>query len=159
MRLLVIASAAILLTVSSPALTCSVEDTYRVPTNLELTADADLIMLARVDSGSAEMGPDEQITVTPLEVLKGSVPVGKPMQVMGSIAPPRFAVLSYPLQLQEAHPLAYMGACYRTMFVKDATVLFFLQTAEKAFGGEVPEEMRGKLLPAGGPFSRWRRMS
>lgn len=156
MRPFVLAAAVLCLATASPALACSVRADYRVPTNLELTTEADLVMVARVESGSIGFdGPDEQMTVTPVEVLKGSIPLGKPMQVMGSIAPPRFAVLSPPLQLHEAHPTAYMGSCYRTMFVKDVPVLFFLTPAEKAFDGEVPAEMRGMLVPAGGPFSRW----
>lgn len=141
---------------ASPAIACSVSPDYRVPTNLELTADADLIFLARVDSGTTSLdGPEAMMTVTPLEVLKGQLPADEPLKVPGSIAEPRFAVLSSPLQLEQAHPLAYIGGCTRYLFVRGATVLFFLTPAEKAFDGEVPAEARGMLLPAGGAFSRW----
>lgn len=141
---------------SSPAVACSVSDEYRVPTNLELTANADVILLAKVESGPTDIrGPDTVMTVTPIEILKGQLSSDKPLKLPGSIAEPRFAILSAPLQLEEAHPLAYIGGCYRNMFVREATVLFFLTTAEKAFKGDVPEQVRGMLMPAGGPFSRW----
>ncbi|HEU0135574.1 MAG TPA: hypothetical protein VFR28_12195 [Allosphingosinicella sp.] len=152
--LLPLAAPAALLAV--PASACSVQDDYRVPTNLELIADSEVIVMARVDSGSTEMkGLDSSITVTPIELLKGKLALDKPLVLAGSIAEPRFAVLSNPLQLEQAHPLAYIGACTRYIFVRGATVLFFLTPAEKAYGGEAPASLRGRLVPAGGPFSRW----
>lgn len=141
--------------ISQPALACSVTDDYRVPTNLELTAQADLILLARIESGPTDMGfRDASMLVTPIEVLKGQLPSG-PLKLPGMIAEPRFAVLSSPLQLEEAHPLAYIGGCARYMFVKGSTVLFFVTPAEKAYEGDVPDQLKGVLVPAGGAFSRW----
>ena len=155
MRLLFIAVLAAAIT-SQSANACSVTDEYQVPTNLELAAEADLILLAKVESGPTEISgrPDMAMTVTPVATLKGQLPSG-PLVLPGMIAEPRFAVLSSPLQLEEAHPLAYIGGCTRYMFVKGATVLFFLSPAEKLYKGEVPAEMKGRLVPAGGPFSRW----
>lgn len=153
--LLLLAAPAALL--AAPASACSVGDDYRFPTNLQLAAEAELILMARVESGSSgTAGPDDWIKVTPIELLKGRLPLDKPLVLPGSIAEPRFAVLSNPLQLEQAHPLAYIGACTRYMFVRGATVLFFLTPAEKAFKGEaVPAGMRGRLVPAGNAFSRW----
>ncbi|HEY7811468.1 MAG TPA: hypothetical protein VIA98_13955 [Allosphingosinicella sp.] len=157
LRLLAAAAALPPLLGAAPAQACSVQNSYRVPTNLQLAAGAELILLARVDSGSgsgAKRNPT--ITVTPIELLKGQLPMDKPLTLPGSIAEPRFAVLSNPLQLEQAHPLAYIGACTRYMFVRGATVLFFLQPAEKAYAGEeAPAELRGTLMPAGDAFSRW----
>lgn len=62
---------------------------------------------------------------------------------------------SDPVELQSANPLSYIGGCIRYMFVKGSTVLFFVNPAEKEFKGEVPTEMKGVLVPAGGAFSRW----
>lgn len=136
---------------------CSVDDSYRVPTNLELTAEADVILLARIESGSTGIdGPDMVMTVTPIELLKGQIPLGQPLKLPGAIAEPRFSVLSNPLQLEQAHPLAYIGGCTRYMFVRGATVLFFLNSAGNAYKGrDVPPEAQGMLHPAGGAFSRW----
>lgn len=39
--------------------------------------------------------------------------------------------------------------------MKDSSVLFFVKPAEKEFGADVPPEMRGMLVPAGGAFARW----
>jgi hypothetical protein len=154
LRLITLAAFAVAL-VASPAFACSVTDEYRVPTNLELTAKANVIVLARIESGPSDLEFREaSMVVTPLEVLKGQIPTG-PLKMLGSIAEPRFAVLSSPLQLEDAHPLAYIGGCNRYMFVKGATVLFFVSPAEKAFDRDVPEQMRGMLVPAGGAFSRW----
>jgi len=156
MRNLAIFVASIALATPVPAIGCSVIEDYRVPTNLQLAADADLIFLAKVQSGSTGInGPDATMTVVPMEVLKGSASIGQPLKLPGSIAEPRFSVLSNPLELEQAHPLAYIGACVRTMFVRDATVLFFVKPAEKAFKGDVPPAMKGMLVNAGGPFSRW----
>jgi hypothetical protein len=143
--------------IARPAAACSVTNDYRVPTNLELTADAELIILARVESGPTDFGLHKkpELVVTPLEVLKGKLPDSKPLKLTGMIAEPRFAVLSNPLDLEQAHPLAYIGGCTRYMFVRGATVLFFLTRAENQFSGEAPAELRGALMGAGGAFSRW----
>ena len=149
LRLLVTMSA-------TPAAACSVTDDYRVPTNLELAADADLIVLARVESGPTDFNFQKAaLVVTPIEVLKGSLPAVKPLTLMGMIAEPRFAVKSDPVQLEQAHPLSYIGGCIRYMFVKGSTVLFFVKPAAKAYGADVPAELKGTLVPAGGAFSRW----
>lgn len=150
--------AALSVAAASPSIACSVVKDYRVPTNLELASKADVILLARVESGSTKFTSptDMAMTVTPIEVLKGDVPIGKPLILPGSLAEPRFAVLSNPLELEAAHPLAYIGGCTRYMFVRGATVLFFLTPAEKLFDGdEMPPQMKGMLVQAGGAFSRW----
>lgn len=146
-----IAAGALWIAVQSSAQACSVSDDYRVPTNLELTQDAALILLARVESGSTDINDrDMSLTVTPLEVLKGKLPSMAPMQIPGMLAPERFAVKSKPAELKQAHPLAYIGGCFRYMFVKGSTVLFFLKPLE----GEGFGPFKGAFGPAGGPFSR-----
>lgn len=150
-------AACVPLSVAVPAVACSVISSYRVPTNLELTRDADLILIGRVDSAPSEFtgfGKPEMV-VTPLHVLKGTVPKEKPLKLMGSIAEPRFSLKSDPTELVQAHPLSYIGGCIRYMFPKGATVLFFVSHAEKQARGDLPAEMKGTLVPAGGPFSRW----
>ncbi|HEX8257981.1 MAG TPA: hypothetical protein VF589_10125 [Allosphingosinicella sp.] len=154
---LLAAAAALFQLLAAPAQACSVADSYRVPTNVELAADAEIILLARVESGTTGTAhPNITMTVTPIELLKGRLPMDKPLTLPGAIAEPRFALLSSPLELEQAHPLAYIGSCTRFMFVRGATVLFFLNPIEKAMKGrQVPAPIRGMLVPAGSAFSRW----
>jgi len=139
---------------------CTPAPGYRVPTNLELAAAADAIVLGQV-VGGAEAGteagagaePDEgaenalpQIVVHPIAAYKGLLP-GQDFPLYGmSLATgalAQYAQPSDPLELEKAHPSAYDGACIRTAFAPGATVLFFLDRRE------------GAWVPAGGPFSRW----
>lgn len=56
-----------------------------------------------------------------------------------------FGILSNPYELNQAHPLSYIGACIRYMFPAGTTALFFLERAPDGEGWR----------PSGGPFSRW----
>ena len=123
-----------------PAAACSVVAGYRAPSNLELAAAADAIVLAQVVDGSAAPGPDSQVTVRPLAAIKGLLPGQDfPLRGMtlGTVAP------SDPLELAAPHPEALAGACIRRTFARGATVLLFLDRRE------------GEWVPAGGPFTRW----
>lgn len=139
-----------LLAVPAPALACSVVDDYRVPTNLELVREAPLILLGRVTGErQGEDQSDRALLVTPVSAIKGTLPPG-PIAIAGAglaegpeLA--RYAVLSNPYELAEAHPVSYIGACIRYMFPRGTTALFFLAPLEDGSG----------YGPAGGPFSRW----
>jgi hypothetical protein len=129
---------------AAPAAACSVVSGYRVPTNFELAERADTILLGVVESGPAALDGlhgEPALVVRPVEILKGG-PVPAEIRLDGIIAPPRFAVRSDPGELEQAHPLAYIGACVRYMFVPGATVLFFLDRHD------------GRLVRTGEPFSR-----
>lgn len=140
-----LALAALLLVPASPAAACSVTDEYRVPTNLELVERADTILLGVVESGPTDADRWQQeraaLVVRPTLLLKGSA-LPSQLRLWGMIAPERFAVLSRPDELEQAHPLAYIGGCIRYMFVPGSTVLFFLQRRE------------GELMPLFEPFAR-----
>lgn len=129
-----------------PAFACSVIDSYRVPTNLELAGNAELIVLGKITAGKpmGDGGMDSMaITVQPLSAIKGALPA-EPIELKGlALAPARFAVLSNPYELEAAHPLSYIGGCIRYMFPAGTTALFFLKKRD------------GQWAPAGGPFSRW----
>lgn len=129
---------------SAPALACSVVSDYRVPTNLELVERADLILLGKIEGGTTKIGRmnDQAMTVRPIAALKGNMPAGT-IDIPGMIATGNFAVPSNPRELEQAHPLSYIGGCTRYMFVDGSTVLFFLENRD------------GKLAPSGNPFSRW----
>ena len=127
---------------------CSVVSDYRVPTNLELAADAQLILLGRVSGGDEAEGPFESaITVEPVEAVKGTMPPA-PITIRGAYTVEDtngrgYYVFSDPYELEEAHPLSYIGGCIRYMFPADTTALFFLERRD------------GEWRSAGGPFSRW----
>lgn len=133
---------------AQPVAACSPVSGYRVPTNMELTADADLILLATVTGGtpmdpSADGGPDSmRIAIQPVAALKGDL-ASAPASLDIALATGRFALLSNPYELAEAHPLAYIGGCTRYMVPLGSRLLFFLDRHEQGW------------IPAGGPFSRW----
>lgn len=136
--------AILLLASPLPAIACSVAPGYRVPTNVELVADADLILLATVSEG--DFAPDStserQIEVQPLAAIKGDMPTD-PLAMPGSIASGDEALLSNPYELKDAHPHSFAGACNRYTFPRGSRVLFFLK-----WQGD-------HWRAAGGPFSRW----
>ncbi|WP_428628567.1 hypothetical protein [Sphingopyxis sp.] len=144
MRTLIAFAAALSLAAPITAAACSPAPGYRVPTNMELVADADLILLATVSEGdfAPDSTPEQQIEVQPLAAIKGEMPAG-PLAMPGSIATGADALLSNPYELQEAHPQSFAGACNRYMFPRGSRVLFFLK-----WEGD-------HWRAAGGPFSRW----
>ena len=144
MRLPIVFVAILLLAAPLPAIACSVVPGYRVPTNIELVADADLILLATVtDSALApDAIPEQRITVEPIAAIKGELPAG-PLAMPGWIASGAEAVLSNPYELKDAHPQSLAGACNRMSFPRGSRVLFFLK-----WEGD-------HWRAAGGPFSRW----
>lgn len=126
-----------------PALACSVASGYRVPTNLELAGDADLILLGLVTDGEGDAaGPEAMwIEVHPVAVLKGELPAGA-IRLPAMIAPDDAVQLSNPYDLKDAHPQSFAGACTRYVFPRGTRVLFFLK------------QRGGDWHLAGGPFSR-----
>ena len=144
MRFPIVFVAILLLAAPLPAIACSVAPGYRVPTNVELVADADLILLATVtDSALApDAIPEQRITVEPIAAIKGELPAG-PLAMPGWIATGADAMLSNPYELKDAHPQSLAGACNRMGFPRGSRVLFFLM-----WEGD-------HWRAAGGPFSRW----
>ena len=123
-----------------PAAACSVAAGYRAPSNFELAAEADAIVLGQVVGGVDPGITEGEIAVHPLTAIKGLLP--------GQDFPLRGMMLgggdpSDPLELAAPHPDALAGACIRRTFRQGATVLFFL------------DRRGGEWVPAGGPFSRW----
>lgn len=151
MRYYHIAAAAVLATaavVPTAVQACSVVDDYRVPTNLELAGQSELILRGRViGEVEGEGSWDGTLLVEPLEALKGKMPSGTvEIAGVGLVPTPDergFGLLSNPYQLEGAHPLSYIGGCIRYMFPEGTTALFFL------------ERIGRKWRPAGGAFSRW----
>ena len=136
--------AILLLAMPLPAIACSVAPGYRVPTHVELVADADLILLGTVTDGAPapDATPEQRITVEPIATIKGDLPA-VPLVMPGWIASGEEALLSNPYELKDAHPQSLAGACNRTSFPRGSRVLFFLK-----WQGD-------HWRAAGGPFSRW----
>jgi len=134
---------------SLPAAACTPAPDYRVPTNLELAAEADSIVLAQVIAGQLDEGGDpfaSTVTIRPLEALKGPLPEGDVVlegMMLSRDAGPELGMLSNPSEFERAHPVSYVGGCIRYVFPLGTTALFFL------------ERQGGEWVPAGGPFSRW----
>lgn len=147
-RSLALAAALGLAAAAAPAFACSVVDDYRVPTNLELARDAELILLARVTGEQpGEEEYETAIAIEPIAALKGDLPPG-PLALGGRMRLAEgeaagYGVLSNPYEFEGAHPLSYIGGCIRYIFPRGATALFFL------------EEVDHRWIPSGGPFSRW----
>ncbi|MFN4097224.1 MAG: hypothetical protein ACK4GG_10690 [Sphingomonas sp.] len=144
MRFPIVFVAILLLAAPLPTIACSVVPGYRMPTNVELVADADLILLATVTDGerASDATPEQRITVEPLAAIKGDLPPA-PLAMPGWIATGNEAMLSNPYDLKDAHPQSLAGACNRMTFPRGSRVLFFLK-----WEGD-------HWRAAGGPFSRW----
>jgi hypothetical protein len=140
----------------APARTCTPISGYQAPTNLELVAQADLIMLARIGDGieledarrrvGEEPTFEGAISVTPLMALKGDLPEPSLTIPDTYIATPseyHLAFPSNPYDLREAHPEAFAGGCARSTFLQGRTVVFFLS------------QMEDGVLPVNYAFSRW----
>jgi hypothetical protein len=139
-----------LLLAALPAAACSPAPGYHVPSNLELTAEAQTIVLARVVAGRLDPGGDpfaSTIKIHPLETLKGAAPAGDIAlygMMLSRDADPELGMLSEPTEFERPHPVSYIGACVRFIFPLDTTALFFLRRDDT-----------GRWVPAGGAFSRW----
>lgn len=150
MRKVLSSCALTLAVVSVPAAACTPAPGYHVPTNLELAADAQTIVLAKVVAGALDPGGDpfaSAITLHPLETLKGSLPAGDlPLygMMLSRDADPELGMVSDPHEFERAHPVSYIGACVRFIFPLDTVALFFLR-----------QDGAGRWVPAGGAFSRW----
>lgn len=144
MRSLLSLAALALLAAPLPAAACSVAAGYRVPTNLELVAQADLILLASIEDGATDPRSADamQVRIRPLAALKGTVPAGS-LTLQGAMIGDGMLELSNPYDLERPHPQSMAGACTRYAFARGSRVLFFL----KADGGD--------WVPSAPPFSRW----
>jgi hypothetical protein len=135
-RALALIAAPVLLAASGASLACTVAEDYRVPTNLELAAEANAIVLGQVVGGR-----ESAVEVRPLAAIKGLLP-GENVVLPGMLAS-QAAPTGDPLDFGQPHPDALAGACIRRAFPAGATALFYLRRQD------------GGWAPAGGPFSRW----
>jgi len=124
---------------------CSIDASYRVPTNLELVQQSPTIVLG-IAEGHVP-GADEydlgEIIVRPVELLKGpSLP--PELRIEGSLSDdPKLVVASDPRDLYAPNPGALMGGCTRYIFKRGMLLLLFLERDDQ-----------GALRLAGFPFAR-----
>ena len=131
------------------AAACSPAPDYRVPSNLELVAAAETIVLARVVGQHQDaQGRPTAVVIAPLAAVKGELPQGEiaigGTSLLDGRTRGRYAELSNPYEFAQPHPSSLAGACIRTVFPLGTTVLAFLRT-----------DHEGMWAPAGAPFSRW----
>lgn len=139
------AALAVLLLSASPAAACSVISSYRVPTNLELTERAAVILLGTAESdveGTPEQGMGEVI-VRPVALLKGeSLPAE--VRIRGYLSDdPRRVAASDPRELFAPNPGALIGGCTRYIFRRGMLLVLFLE-----------RDGEGRLQLASYPFAR-----
>jgi len=145
MRFLFLAAAASLPLVAAPAAACSVGPGYRVPTNLELAARADLILLGTAEeevpaAGDAHIG---EVVVRPTLLLKGDA-LPAELRIHGYLSDdPRLVAPSNPRELYAPNPGALMGGCTRYIFRRGMLLLLFLE-----------RDGEGRLRLAPHPFAR-----
>lgn len=132
---------------AGPALGCSVREGYRVPSNYDLIDKADLVVLARVESGPAAeaiRGEDwgkPRVRLAPIRVIKGTLPT-QPLAVLGYVSAGGKAVSGFPTPLHGVNPSALMGACIRQQYAVGALVVAVFQRKDDSWHQE------------GSPFAR-----
>ena len=130
---------------AAPAAACSVAPTYRVPTNLELTQRADMILLGIAESDVESAGDfgDREVVVRPTVLLKGDA-LPAEVRIRGHLDDdPRLVAASNPRDLFNPNPGALIGGCTRYIFRRGMLLLLFLERDDE-----------GRLRLAPHPFAR-----
>jgi hypothetical protein len=119
---------------------------YRVPTNVELAAAAETIVVAVVEGERPGLRPyDGAVVARPVLTIKG-VNASSPIIIEGAALEEtagRRATRSDPRELHEANPDALMGGCVRYIFAKGMRLVLFLKRNDE-----------GALVPYRSSFSR-----
>jgi hypothetical protein len=133
---------------AGPATACSMAPGYKVPTNLELVAAGETIVIAVIESdqksADAQLG---SLIARPMTLLKGSV-LPEAVVIEDAILAEdartaHMVVASEPRELRAANPGALIGACVRYIFTKGMKVVLFLK-----------RDQAGGLVPYRSAFSR-----
>ncbi len=102
------------------------------PGNFELVRQAELIVIAQVDSGPEGSIPDAErmdqaVRIGPMQVLKGVLPK-EPLTLWGMVSSRRdgIAFESRPTPLTAPHPSVLSGACFRQHYAKGGLILAIL---------------------------------
>lgn len=116
-----------------------------MPTNLDLAAEAETIVVARVDGERTAADPfDGSVLATPVALLKGTVlPPRITITEAGLSDDPRMVYRSAPRELRAPNEGALIGGCVRYVFAKGMQLVLFLH-----------RDATGALVPFRSPFAR-----
>ena len=117
---------------ASPASACSVEDSYRIPTNFELVGKAELIVLGRIVGTEKSEGTEpfgDVVLIEPIRVLKGRAPSGR-LKLFGETSWNGQPIPSMPSVLASSHFSAGLGACVRIFYPTEGLVLAMFETGQ-----------------------------
>ena len=145
MRWILLTAAGLALISPVPAFGCSVSGEYKVPTSMELAADSDAIVLARV-SGHIPGETDHDLgeVVLKPELLLAGRSMPTELRIRGYVDDESpYLVASKANELAQANPQAFMGGCNRYVFGRNMLLLLFLKI-----------DRAGKLDVYSPPFSR-----
>lgn len=132
----------------SPAHACSMVAGYKVPTNLELAAQADTVVLATITGERPGKESWDGVVLTkPTLLLKGAV-LPNSVELPGAYLAhdarsARMVAPSNPHELREPNPGALIGGCVRYIFAPKMHLVLFLKRNES-----------GRLVPFRSSFSR-----
>jgi hypothetical protein len=132
---------------AASASACSMASGYKVPTNLELAAKGEVIVIATV-IGEKRTGKDDwdrDIIVQPEILLKGNE-MPETVTISGASLDSSSRMKargSNPRELREPNPDAMMGGCVRYIFSKGMKLVLFLS-----------RDKNGTLMPFRSSFSR-----
>ncbi len=125
MRTLAIAPLAVvcaLLARPAPARACKVSSAFIAPTNLELVAKADRIVVASVTAAAG----DDKVELEVTQIVKGKgVAVGDSVRVRGGLI--RYRGASKPGDFSRARPGAYVGSCTAWDYAEKKSYILFLE--------------------------------
>lgn len=145
---------------AAPALACSVGSDYRLPTGLELAAEADAIVVATVTgehrADGASLGT---VTATPTLALKGRV-LSRAIELSGSAIfdDPRVLItLSDPRELRSANRDAFAGGCVRYLFRPGMQLALFLKRDETGAWRPIRHPFSRDAEDVAGPNALWVR--
>ena len=110
---------------------CSVAGDYRVPTNIELVEQADLVLLAEIADAEGDQtggNPYEaRLLLKPIRAIKGELPQTQ-LKILGFLGRPGRSI---PTALNQPHPSTMWGACIRQAYPKGGLVVaMFRSTPE-----------------------------
>ena len=152
---------ACLLVCAAPALACSVQAKYRVPTNVELLNEADLVVLALVQTGPrtvAEawtLNDEPRVVLMPVKALKGVAP--KELRVLGILTDeggrPYRAI---PTTLNQVHPTTMEGMCIRQGYSQGAMVLAMFRRTRNGYM-QLNDPFARAVEDVKGPTALWPR--
>jgi hypothetical protein len=146
-RIVVAALGLSAVSIANPSSACSMAPGYKVPTNLELAATADTIVISVVESAQAGEGWSGVLFTKPITLIKGTA-LPAVVEVSGATIAnnprmSRMVVASAPRELRAPNPGAMIGGCVRYIFSKGMKLVLFLKRDES-----------GKLVPIRSSFSR-----